>query len=179
MSLVLFQNLSCIETLFDEQNKPWFKRADLGRYLGIVNVRCLTISNGVLRPRCQINGSVVSNVGSNYTCERSKHSHDVFVNLDTALEICIRSKKTKAIALTKFLVNKGVERVVEEHQKAIEDKNKAISNKDLEIVLLNDDIEDQDQRILELQNNVQELKGRVVHQLENRNKMNHVYYPKK
>ena len=28
MSLV-FQNLSCIETLFDEQNKPWFKRADV------------------------------------------------------------------------------------------------------------------------------------------------------
>ena len=96
-----------------------------------------------------------------------------------ALEICIRSKKTKAIALTKFLVNKGVEKVVEErqkaieeHQKAIEDKNTLLSNKSLEIALLNDDLEDQDQLILELQNNVQDLEGRVVHQLENRNKMN-------
>ena len=27
-----------IETLFDRENKPWFKRADLGRCLGIVDI---------------------------------------------------------------------------------------------------------------------------------------------
>ena len=37
--LVLFEAVAAgaIETLFDDQNQPWFKRADLGRYLGIVD----------------------------------------------------------------------------------------------------------------------------------------------
>ena len=44
MSLVLFDNLSEIETLFDNDKQPWFKRADVGRYLGIVNVKNMNIS---------------------------------------------------------------------------------------------------------------------------------------
>ena len=28
-----------IETIFDEQNQPLFKRVDLGKYLGIRNIR--------------------------------------------------------------------------------------------------------------------------------------------
>ena len=41
MSLALFNSVpaGAIETLFDDQNQPWFKRADLGRYLGIVDIR--------------------------------------------------------------------------------------------------------------------------------------------
>ena len=40
MSLELFHEVPAgvIETLFDEQNQPLFKRADLGRYLGIRNI---------------------------------------------------------------------------------------------------------------------------------------------
>ena len=39
--LVLFEVVpaGAIETLFDDQNQPWFTRADLGRYLGIRNIR--------------------------------------------------------------------------------------------------------------------------------------------
>ena len=41
MSLALFNSVTAgaIETLFDDQNQPWFKHADLGRYLGIVKVK--------------------------------------------------------------------------------------------------------------------------------------------
>ena len=41
MYLALFNSVpaGAIETLFDEQNQPWFKRADFGRYLGIVKVK--------------------------------------------------------------------------------------------------------------------------------------------
>ena len=40
MSLALFNSVpaGAIETVFDDQNQPWFKRADLGRYLGIVDI---------------------------------------------------------------------------------------------------------------------------------------------
>ena len=39
--LALFEAVpaGAIETLFDDQNQPWFTRADLGRYLGIRNIR--------------------------------------------------------------------------------------------------------------------------------------------
>ena len=41
MSLALFNSVpaGAIENLFHDQNQPWFKRADLGRYLGIVKVK--------------------------------------------------------------------------------------------------------------------------------------------
>ena len=41
MSLALFNAVpaGAIETLFDDQNQPWFKRADMGRYLGIAKVK--------------------------------------------------------------------------------------------------------------------------------------------
>ena len=41
MSLELLHKVpaGAVETLFDEQNQPLFKRADLGKYLGIRNIR--------------------------------------------------------------------------------------------------------------------------------------------
>ena len=41
MSLELFHEVpaGAIETLFDEQNHPLFKRADLGNYLGIEDIK--------------------------------------------------------------------------------------------------------------------------------------------
>ena len=40
MSLELFHEVpaGAIETLFDEQNQPLFRRADLGKYLGLRNI---------------------------------------------------------------------------------------------------------------------------------------------
>ena len=40
ISLELFHKVPAgeIETLFDEQNQPLFKRADLGKYLGMRNI---------------------------------------------------------------------------------------------------------------------------------------------
>ena len=41
MSLELFKKVptGAIETLFDDENQPLFKRSDLGKYLGIRNIR--------------------------------------------------------------------------------------------------------------------------------------------
>ena len=41
MSLELFHKVpsGAVETLFDEQNQPLFKRADLGKYLRIENIK--------------------------------------------------------------------------------------------------------------------------------------------
>ena len=47
-----------IETVFDDQNKPWFKRADLGRYLGIAKVKnSMHIPSHYTRTRSKISGA--------------------------------------------------------------------------------------------------------------------------
>ena len=99
------------------------------------------------------------------TLGRAKNPHDIFINLDSAIETAVCSKKPKAVALVKWLTKKGVEKMQEEHQQAITDRNnqiqalkfrneehqqkilrlnedhqQAIEEKDATITLLNDDL---------------------------------------
>ena len=113
--LVLFEAVAAgaIETLFDGENKPWFKRADLGRYLGIIDIRHMFKGIKTM-PRLEIMGGV-----QNPSLGKRKNLHDAFVNLDSALEIAVRSRKLKAVALVKWLYKKGVEKIQDEHQRAI------------------------------------------------------------
>ena len=65
---------------------------------------------------------------------KTKNPHDVFISLDGSIEMTARSKKPKAFALVKWLRKKGVEKIQEERQQAIEEK-------DVAIALLNDDLQ--------------------------------------
>ena len=60
MCLELFQKVlaGAIETLFDDQNQPLFKRPDLGKYLSIRNIRdnFKEFSSHHARPRSEIEG---------------------------------------------------------------------------------------------------------------------------
>ena len=44
MSLALFNSVpaGAIETLFDDQNQPWFKRAHVGKFLEITDIKAST-----------------------------------------------------------------------------------------------------------------------------------------
>ena len=109
MSLELFHEVpaGAIETLFDEQNQPLFKRADLGKYLGIRNIgdNFKDFSSHHVCPRSEIEGVVRYD-----TFGRTKNPHDIFINLDGPIEMAVRSKKPKAVALIKWLNKKGVEK---------------------------------------------------------------------
>ena len=90
--------------------------------------------------------------------------HDVFVNIDGALEIAVRSNKPKAVALVKWLSKKGVEKIQEIQ----------IEEKDAAIALLNDDLEDVGKQLVhlehencDLQNEVERLEERYVPRLQN------------
>ena len=135
--LVLFEAVAAgaIETLFDRENKPWFKRAGLGRYLGIVDIRHMF--KGIKTPsRLEIMGGV-----QNPSLGKRKNPHDAFVNLDGALEIAVRSNKPKAVALVKWLSKKGVEKIQDKHQRAITEHQIQTEEKDAAIALLNDDLD--------------------------------------
>ena len=92
MSLKLFHKVpaGAIETIFNEQNQPLLKRADLGKYLGVRNIRdnFKDFKLHHARPRSEIEGVVQSD-----TLGRAKNHHDHFINLDSAIEIAVCSKK--------------------------------------------------------------------------------------
>ena len=52
--------------------------------------------------------------------------------MDGSIEMAVQSKRPKAVALVKWFTKKGMEKIQEEHQQAIEEK-------DATIALLNDD----------------------------------------
>ena len=129
MSLQLVSNLSNeIETLFNEQNQPLFKRAELGKYLGIINIRdnFNELSSHYACPQSEIEGVSVTD-----TLGKAKNSHDIFINLDSAIEIAVRSKKPKAVALVKWLTKKCVEKYsknIKKPSQAVTVKSKPLSS---------------------------------------------------
>ena len=109
MSFELFHEVpaGAIETLSDEQNQPLFKRADLGKYLAIEDIRhnFRNFSLHYNRLRSDLEGG-----GLAPTLERAKSPHDIFINMDGSIEMAVRSKKLKAVTLIKWLSKKGVEK---------------------------------------------------------------------
>ena len=156
MSLELFHGVpvGAIETLFDEQNQSLFKRAELGKYLGIENIKnnFKDFPSHYTCHRLEIQeGSQTSPLG------RTKNPHDIFINLDGSIEMAVQSKEPKA-ALVKWLSKKGVEKIQEEHQKAITDcdnqiqaHQQAIEEKDATISLLHDDLKNREYENVALQ----------------------------
>ena len=139
MSLVLFNSVptGAIETLFDDQ--PWFKGADLGRYLGIFDI-ARNFKDVKATPRLEIMKQCQP-----LPLGKRKNSHDALVNVGCALEIVVRSNKPKAVALVKWLGKKGVEKLqeehqhdIKEHQRTITERDNVIEEKDSVIALLND-----------------------------------------
>ena len=96
-----------IEMLFDEQNHPFLENAGLAKYLGIRNIRDnfkeLSSHHACLRFKIEIVGHI-SPLG------RTKNPYDIFINLDSAIEI----------------TKKGAEKIQEDHQKAITDRENQI-----------------------------------------------------
>ena len=146
--------VGAIETVSDSDNKPHFMRADLGRYLGIADIRH-NFKDIATKSRSELSSS-----GGGGTPSRSgtrgggKNPQDAFVDLDTALEIVVRSKKAKAVELVKWLAHKGVEKVIEDHQKDMEEK-------DTQLALLNDDLAESEDLVRQLEYNNTGLQGEM------------------
>ena len=66
----------------------------------------------------------------------------------------MRSRKPKAVELVKWLTRKGVEKVAEEHQKAIDEK-------DMQIALLDDDLAGSQDLVRQLEYNNIGLQGEI------------------
>ena len=155
MSISLFNAVpaGAIEVLNDATGAPHFKRVDLGRFLGIVDVRH-NFKNIATKSRSKI---AAGGGGCAPSLLQGQNDHDAFVDLEGALEIVVRSRKPKAVELTKWLTRKGVEKVVEDRQKAVQEKQKAIDEKDMQIALLDDDLAKKDMHLTESKDLVRQL----------------------
>ena len=152
MSISIFNAVpaGAIEVLTDATGAPHFKRADLGRFLGIVVV-ARNNNNIVTKSRSELSRpGYVSNV----PLLQGQNDHDAFVDLEAALEIVVRSRKPKAVELTKWLTRKGVEKVVEGHQKAIDEK-------DMQIALLDDDLTESQDLVRQLEFSNTGMQGEI------------------
>ena len=151
MSLELFQKVpaGAIETLFDDENQPLFRRSELGKYLGIRNIR-ENFREFLSHHACS--RSEIEGVGVTYPPGQTKNSHDIFINLDSAIEIAVRSKKPKAVALVKWLTKKGIEKIQKEHQ-----HQQAITGCDNQIQALELTNEKHQQKILKLNKEIDDL----------------------
>ena len=151
MSLELFQKVpaGAIETLFDDENQPLFRRSELGKYLGIRNIR-ENFREFLSHHACS--RSEIEGVGVTYPLGQTKNSHDIFINLDSAIEIAVRSKKPKAVALVKWLTKKGIEKIQKEHQ-----HQQAITGCDNQIEALELTNEKHQQKILKLNKEIDDL----------------------
>ena len=150
MSVSIFNAVpaGAIEVLSDANAALHFKRADLGRFLGLVNVKA------TYRDISTVSRKLLSNrVISPHPSQR-QNDHDAFVDLEAALEIVVRSRKPKAVELTKWLTRKGVEKVVKDRQKAIDEK-------DMQIALLDDDLTESQDLVRQLEFSNTGMQGEI------------------
>ena len=86
MSLELFNAVpaGAIETVSDSDNNPLFKRADLGRFLGIARIKDM-FKNVKYTARCDIKQGAAQN-----SPKQRQNNQDAFIDLDGALEIVVR-----------------------------------------------------------------------------------------
>ena len=101
---------------------------------GIVDIgRNFKKLNGDIKTRQEIQG--LHWQGGTLPLVKSKDPHDIFLSINGAREVEVRSNKPKAVELVKWLAKKGVQKIQEEHQQAIEEKDNALA-------LLNDDLQE-------------------------------------
>ena len=157
MSITLFNAVpaGAIEVLSDANGVPHFKRADLGRFLGLVDVKATYRDTSTVSRKLLSNGVI-----SPHPSQR-QNDHDAFVSLDAALEIVVRSRKPKAVKLVKWLTRKGVEKVTQDHQKAIEKKQREIDERDMQIALLDDDLTESQEHARQIEYNNTGLQGEI------------------
>ena len=148
MSYELFHKVpaGATETLFDNQNQPLFKRADLGKYLSIEDIRhnFKGFPSHYTCPRSDLEAG-----GRAPSLRKTKNPHDIFINLDGSIEMAVRSKKPKAVALVKWITEKDIEKIQEEHQQAITGRENQIQALEAtyeayqqKILRLNEEIDD-------------------------------------
>ena len=130
MSLALF-NAGAIEVLLDANNQPFIHRAQYGRFLGLSNI-CMSIPEDMKRDQIA-RSQFEKGVNLIYPLGKLKNPHDMFISVELALYIAMRSDKEKAkvarVYLLKDIIPRGFNKIIEEKQLTITNRNKTIEER--------------------------------------------------
>ena len=82
-----------------------FKRADLGKYLGIEEIRhnFKNFPPHYTQPRSDLEAG-----GRTLSLRKKKKPHNIFIDLDGFIDLVVRPNKPEAVTLVKWLSKKGI-----------------------------------------------------------------------
>ena len=127
-------SLKDIEAIVDSKEQNWFKKAPVGKFLGIVNI-CR--STAKLANEDQKTWAFLQGKGGVHilnTPREDAQDHDIFISLTGALYVVVNSQNDKGKAVKKHIlkdiVARGYDAKIEEiqgkHQRAITDRDNQI-----------------------------------------------------
>ena len=168
MSLSLFNAIpsGAIEVQNDEEDRPWFKRAHVGKYLGIKHIDTSLGNLDKREQRTRSEFKMQPVIQGSYPAFQDT---DKFLSVYGVMHVIVNSKKSKGKALRDWIFRDIIPRGF----------NKLIEEKDTQLALLNDDLTIAEQNVValeqdnfELQAEVERLTSRAVPYLENSKKDN-------
>ena len=161
MTLALFNAIEDIEVLIDCDNQPWFKRAHVGAFLGLEDIRTSVrnLEGDEFCTRKQLGAR--HNTPGNFKGQ----DHDVFLSVYGVMHVIINSRKERGKELKEFILkdiiprglNEKIKQLQEDHQLAITDRDNKIQAIQYENVGLQGEIRAKDHQIAQCENRIQDL----------------------
>ena len=123
-------NIKDIEVLVDNKEQNWFKRAHVGKLLGIVNIRRSTAKLANEDQKTRVFLQAEGGVHIMNAAREDAQDHDIFISLTGALYVVVNYQKDKGKALKKHILKdiapRGwyvrIQEIQEKHRQAIEKK---------------------------------------------------------
>ena len=163
MTLTLFNSIEDIEVLIDCDNKPWFKRAHVGAFLGLEDIRTSVrnLEGDEFCTREQLGGRHSMPGWSGPKEQQNKT--DVFLSVYGVMHVIINTRKERGKELKEFILKDIIPRGLNEKIKQLqEDHQLAITDRDNKIQAIQYEIREKDQQIERCENMIQDLIERHV-----------------
>ena len=143
-------SISDIEVLADKKEQNWFKRAHVGKFLGLVYIHRSTAKVADKDQKTRAFLKVEGGCHDATPPREDAQDHDILISLAGALYVVVNSQKDKRKALKKHIM-KDIVQAIEEKDATIALLNDDIKNREYENVCLQGEINAKDQQIVALQ----------------------------
>ena len=168
--MIPLNNISSkIEILYDDQNQPWFKRAHVGKFLVLEDIRSSVKQLSAEEQKVRYQFPTQSGKLAWSGPKDQQNKTDIFLSVYGVMHVIVGSRKSKGKELKHHILTdvipRGFNQIISEQQQRIEQKNSTIA-------LLNDDLDESQRDYAILDYKYEQLEYRAVPYLENPKKDN-------
>ena len=149
-------NLKDIEKLVDSEEQNWFKRAHVGKFLGLSQIEKLIVGldKCEIHVRKDFEPTCTTTTGLSGP-KNHQNKTDKFLSTFRVMYVIVKSQKDKGKALKKHILKDIVPRGFDARIEEIQEKHRqAIEEKDATISLLNDDLQKREYENVGLQGEI-------------------------